>query len=97
MPLTLLGTFVLQEIAGYISRSLEEKKLLYFGMESLDFSFIDPVSIEPVVSYSYVHHPTISTSKMDACIKFMWLKFEVKIPIFICWNPCFESFPFCLH
>ncbi|XP_042278854.1 prolyl 3-hydroxylase 3 [Thunnus maccoyii] len=31
-----------QEIAKYVNRSLQEKKLLYFGMESLDFSFIDP-------------------------------------------------------
>ncbi|CAN9513741.1 unnamed protein product [Ophioblennius macclurei] len=31
-----------QEIDGYISRSLEEKKLLYFGMENFDFKFTDP-------------------------------------------------------
>ncbi|XP_068179940.1 prolyl 3-hydroxylase 3 [Antennarius striatus] len=31
-----------QEIVTYISRSLQEKKLLYFGMENLDFSFVDP-------------------------------------------------------
>ncbi|XP_010733306.3 prolyl 3-hydroxylase 3 [Larimichthys crocea] len=31
-----------QEIVRYVSRSLQEKKLLYFGMENLDFSFIDP-------------------------------------------------------
>ncbi|XP_029359828.1 prolyl 3-hydroxylase 3 [Echeneis naucrates] len=31
-----------QEITKYISHSLEEKKLLYFGMENLDFSFADP-------------------------------------------------------
>uniref|UniRef100_A0A8P4K4P9 procollagen-proline 3-dioxygenase n=1 Tax=Dicentrarchus labrax TaxID=13489 RepID=A0A8P4K4P9_DICLA len=31
-----------QEVVTYISHSLEEKKLLYFGMENLDFSFIDP-------------------------------------------------------
>nr|XP_046255129.1 prolyl 3-hydroxylase 3 [Scatophagus argus] len=31
-----------QEIVGYISRSLQEKKLLYFGVENLDFNFIDP-------------------------------------------------------
>uniref|UniRef100_A0A8P4KMU5 procollagen-proline 3-dioxygenase n=1 Tax=Dicentrarchus labrax TaxID=13489 RepID=A0A8P4KMU5_DICLA len=30
------------EVVTYISHSLEEKKLLYFGMENLDFSFIDP-------------------------------------------------------
>ncbi|XP_059195135.1 prolyl 3-hydroxylase 3 [Centropristis striata] len=36
------GTQPAQEIVRYISRSLEEKKLLYFGMESLDFSFTDP-------------------------------------------------------
>lgn len=52
MPLTLLCGFVLQEIVSYISQSLQEKKLLYFGMESLDFNFIDPVSIEPVVSFA---------------------------------------------
>lgn len=62
MPLTLLCGFVLQEIVSYISQSLQEKKLLYFGMESLDFNFIDPVSIEPVVSYSYLHH------KQDECM-----------------------------
>lgn len=38
--------FVLQEIVRYVNRSLQEKKLLYFGMESLDFSFIDPVSTD---------------------------------------------------
>nr|XP_020466483.1 prolyl 3-hydroxylase 3 isoform X2 [Monopterus albus] len=31
-----------QEIVKYVSRSLQEKKLLYFGMENLDFSFTDP-------------------------------------------------------
>uniref|UniRef100_A0A3Q0S1J7 procollagen-proline 3-dioxygenase n=1 Tax=Amphilophus citrinellus TaxID=61819 RepID=A0A3Q0S1J7_AMPCI len=31
-----------QEIVTYIKRALQEKKLLYFGMESLDFSFTDP-------------------------------------------------------
>ncbi|KAK2844762.1 hypothetical protein Q5P01_011421 [Channa striata] len=31
-----------QEIVRYVSRSLQEKKLLYFGMEKLDFSFTDP-------------------------------------------------------
>lgn len=31
-----------QEIARYVSRSLAEKKLLYFGVENLDFKFIDP-------------------------------------------------------
>nr|XP_019948520.1 PREDICTED: prolyl 3-hydroxylase 3 [Paralichthys olivaceus] len=31
-----------QEIVRYVSRSLQEKKLLYFGMENLDFSFTDP-------------------------------------------------------
>ncbi|XP_054477587.1 prolyl 3-hydroxylase 3 [Anoplopoma fimbria] len=36
------GTQPAQEIVGYISRALEEKKLLYFGMENLDFSFTDP-------------------------------------------------------
>uniref|UniRef100_A0A3Q3WZA3 procollagen-proline 3-dioxygenase n=1 Tax=Mola mola TaxID=94237 RepID=A0A3Q3WZA3_MOLML len=36
------GTQPAQEIVRYISRSLQEKKLLYFGMENLDFTFIDP-------------------------------------------------------
>ncbi|XP_071765463.1 prolyl 3-hydroxylase 3 [Centroberyx gerrardi] len=36
------GTQPAQEIVRYVSRSLQEKKLLYFGMENLDFSFIDP-------------------------------------------------------
>uniref|UniRef100_H3BWV4 procollagen-proline 3-dioxygenase n=1 Tax=Tetraodon nigroviridis TaxID=99883 RepID=H3BWV4_TETNG len=36
------GTQPHQEIVSYISHSLQEKKLLYFGMESLDFNFIDP-------------------------------------------------------
>ncbi|XP_032374549.1 prolyl 3-hydroxylase 3 [Etheostoma spectabile] len=36
------GTQPAQEIVRYISRALEEKKLLYFGMENLDFSFTDP-------------------------------------------------------
>lgn len=45
LPLTLFCEFVLQEIESYISHSLQEKKLLYFGMESLDFNFIDPVRI----------------------------------------------------
>ncbi|XP_073341607.1 prolyl 3-hydroxylase 3 [Pagrus major] len=36
------GTQPAQEIVRYISRSLQEKKLLYFGMENFDFSFIDP-------------------------------------------------------
>lgn len=31
-----------QDIARYVSRSLQEKKLLYFGMENLDFTFTDP-------------------------------------------------------
>uniref|UniRef100_A0A1A7XAM1 procollagen-proline 3-dioxygenase n=1 Tax=Iconisemion striatum TaxID=60296 RepID=A0A1A7XAM1_9TELE len=36
------GTHPAQEIVRYISESLEEKKLLYFGVENLDFSFTDP-------------------------------------------------------
>ncbi|XP_072250096.1 prolyl 3-hydroxylase 3 [Leuresthes tenuis] len=36
------GTQPAQEIVRYINRSLQEKKLLYFGMESLDYSFADP-------------------------------------------------------
>lgn len=36
------GTNPSQEIVRYISHALEEKKLLYFGMENLDFSFTDP-------------------------------------------------------
>ncbi|XP_066539393.1 prolyl 3-hydroxylase 3 [Hoplias malabaricus] len=31
-----------QEIASYVSRALAEKKLLYFGVENLDFQFNDP-------------------------------------------------------
>ncbi|XP_028280209.1 prolyl 3-hydroxylase 3 [Parambassis ranga] len=31
-----------EELVRYIRRSLQEKKLLYFGMENLDFSFTDP-------------------------------------------------------
>lgn len=54
--------FVLQDIVSYISQSLQEKKLLYFGMENLDFNFVDPVSIGLVVSYSvcttYISHNT---------------------------------------
>lgn len=46
MLTTCLLEFVIQEIVRYVSRSLQEKKLLYFGMENLDFSFIDPVSTE---------------------------------------------------
>lgn len=36
--------FTIQEIVRYVIRSLQEKKLLYFGVEYLGFSFIDPVS-----------------------------------------------------
>ncbi|KAM3872863.1 prolyl 3-hydroxylase 3 [Diretmus argenteus] len=36
------GTQPAQEIVRYVSRSLQEKQLLYFGMENLDFNFIDP-------------------------------------------------------
>ncbi|KAG7216973.1 hypothetical protein INR49_001627 [Caranx melampygus] len=36
------GTEPVQEIVRYVNRSLQEKKLLYFGMENLDFSFTDP-------------------------------------------------------
>lgn len=36
------GTQPAQEIVRYVNRSLQEKKLLYFGVENLDFSFIDP-------------------------------------------------------
>uniref|UniRef100_G3P603 procollagen-proline 3-dioxygenase n=1 Tax=Gasterosteus aculeatus aculeatus TaxID=481459 RepID=G3P603_GASAC len=36
------GTQPAQEIVAYISRALEEKRLLYFGVENLDFSFTDP-------------------------------------------------------
>ncbi|XP_018527913.1 prolyl 3-hydroxylase 3 [Lates calcarifer] len=36
------GTQPAQEIVRYISRSLQEKKLLYFGRENFDFSFTDP-------------------------------------------------------
>ncbi|KAM9851561.1 prolyl 3-hydroxylase 3 [Aulostomus maculatus] len=31
-----------QEMVRYVSRSLQEKKLLYFGVENLDFKFTDP-------------------------------------------------------
>lgn len=41
----------MQEIVRYFSRSLQEKKLLYFGMENFDFSFIDPVSTETKICY----------------------------------------------
>lgn len=56
MPRTLLCEFALQEIVSYISQSLQEKKLLYFGMESLDFNFIDPVSIEPLFKFAPPNH-----------------------------------------
>ncbi|KAM8734194.1 prolyl 3-hydroxylase 3 isoform 1-T2 [Acanthopagrus schlegelii] len=36
------GTQPAQEIVRYFSHSLQEKKLLYFGMENFDFTFIDP-------------------------------------------------------
>ncbi|XP_074539595.1 prolyl 3-hydroxylase 3 [Halichoeres trimaculatus] len=36
------GTLPTQEIVTYVSQSLEEKRLLYFGVENLDFSFVDP-------------------------------------------------------
>ncbi|KAM6994601.1 prolyl 3-hydroxylase 3 [Tautogolabrus adspersus] len=36
------GTQPAQEFVTYVSRSLQEKKLLYFGMENLGFSFTDP-------------------------------------------------------
>ncbi|CAJ1062544.1 prolyl 3-hydroxylase 3 [Xyrichtys novacula] len=36
------GTQPAEEIVTYVSHSLQEKKLLYFGMENLDFNFIDP-------------------------------------------------------
>ncbi|KAF7670102.1 hypothetical protein LDENG_00049890 [Lucifuga dentata] len=36
------GTQPAQEIVRYVSLSLQEKKLLYFGMENLDFTFTDP-------------------------------------------------------
>nr|XP_020504778.1 prolyl 3-hydroxylase 3 [Labrus bergylta] len=36
------GTQPAQEFVTYVSRSLQEKKLLYFGMENLDFKFTDP-------------------------------------------------------
>ncbi|XP_052000269.1 prolyl 3-hydroxylase 3 [Xyrauchen texanus] len=32
----------IQEIALYVSRALQEKRLLYFGMANLDFKFSDP-------------------------------------------------------
>lgn len=50
-------SFVLQNIVRYISQSLEEKKLLYFGMENLDFTFFDPVSTEAVVQSDPPPHP----------------------------------------
>lgn len=34
----------IQELVSYVGRSLQEKKLLYFGKENLAFHFIDPVS-----------------------------------------------------
>ncbi|KAJ0066369.1 hypothetical protein NL108_011162, partial [Boleophthalmus pectinirostris] len=37
-----LGPQPAQEIVRYVRRSLQEKKLLYFGMENLDFTFTDP-------------------------------------------------------
>ncbi|KAJ8392916.1 hypothetical protein AAFF_G00071200 [Aldrovandia affinis] len=36
------GTKPTQEISSYVSRSLTEKKLLYFGVENLNFNFTDP-------------------------------------------------------
>lgn len=30
----------------YVNRSLQEKKLLYFGMENMGFTFTDPVSAD---------------------------------------------------
>lgn len=46
---TCLCQFDPQEISRYVKRSLQEKKLLYFGMENLDFTFYDPVSTVPQV------------------------------------------------
>ncbi|XP_064165622.1 prolyl 3-hydroxylase 3 [Anguilla rostrata] len=36
------GTQPTQEISTYVNRSLLEKKLLYFGVENLNFTFTDP-------------------------------------------------------
>ncbi|XP_026854924.2 prolyl 3-hydroxylase 3 [Electrophorus electricus] len=36
------ATVPLQEIVRYVTRALAEKKLLYFGVENLDFEFTDP-------------------------------------------------------
>uniref|UniRef100_I3K5G2 procollagen-proline 3-dioxygenase n=1 Tax=Oreochromis niloticus TaxID=8128 RepID=I3K5G2_ORENI len=42
------------EIVRYISHSLQEKKLLYFGMENLDFTFTDPVKVTHLLSYPFL-------------------------------------------
>lgn len=57
--------FITQEIVRYIARSLEEKKLLYFGMENLDFTFVDPVSKEAHV-YDAVYHKRKSIFSITA-------------------------------
>lgn len=57
--------FITQEIVRYIARSLEEKKLLYFGMENLDFTFVDPVSKEAHV-YDGVYHKRKSIFSITA-------------------------------
>lgn len=41
--MAILSFFFSKEIAKYISRALQEKRLLYFGMANLDFKFSDPV------------------------------------------------------
>ncbi|XP_068614785.1 prolyl 3-hydroxylase 3-like [Brachionichthys hirsutus] len=56
-----------QEIVTYVSRSLQEKELLYFGMENLDFTFIDPDlwTPEEVVPESLRHVWRAEKEKMN--------------------------------
>uniref|UniRef100_A0A3P9K4K9 procollagen-proline 3-dioxygenase n=1 Tax=Oryzias latipes TaxID=8090 RepID=A0A3P9K4K9_ORYLA len=60
-----------QAISTYVSRSLEEKKLLYFGVENLGFSFVDPDlwTPEDVVPESQQEHWRSEKEKINERIK----------------------------
>ncbi|KAJ8354941.1 hypothetical protein SKAU_G00225080 [Synaphobranchus kaupii] len=60
-----------QEMSTYVNRSLLEKKLLYFGVENLDFNFTDPDlwTPEEVVPESLREGWRVEREKLNAKLK----------------------------
>lgn len=73
--------FFSQEIAKYVNRALQEKKLLYFGMANLDFKFSDPVyALTAHLLFSFIKLPKkglIISLSVFLCHQDLWTPEDV--------------------